>query len=204
MTNLYKEGEMMIITLNECKSLLQLTTNAKDSLIQELIPIVEQAIVDYCNDDFILRSFDYILSSAIKFNNSDNSIELSNIYLSKLVANDTIRVFKSMRNDGAYTIDSVSTDKLILNSINTLTDEDENESVYITKIKYPIPLKFIAAQMVNYNLEQINHGYIKETVDDHSWELAALTNGYPANLMSSLKTYRKLMRPTVLNSYVGW
>lgn len=193
----------MIITLSECKSLLQITGSTSDELIKANIPIVEQAIVDYCNNDFILRQFDPILSSAISFNSSDNSINLTNIGNKKLVANDTIRVYNSLRNDAVYTIDSVETNKLIINDINTLIDElsSENETVYIAKIKYPIPLRFLAAQMIKFNLQKFTHGYIKETVDDHSWELDPnMSNGYPKNLMSGLKSYRLVFKPGIVEA----
>jgi uncharacterized membrane protein len=43
----------MITTLEKVKSVLQITNNNKDAAINELIPLVEEWIKGYCNNDFI-------------------------------------------------------------------------------------------------------------------------------------------------------
>lgn len=43
---------MAIITLAEVKTLLSITDSSKDTLITALIPIVEDFVTKYCNDDF--------------------------------------------------------------------------------------------------------------------------------------------------------
>lgn len=43
---------MAIITLAEVKTLLSISDDTKDDQIELLIPIVEDFVVRYCNDDF--------------------------------------------------------------------------------------------------------------------------------------------------------
>jgi hypothetical protein len=105
----------MIITRAESKAFLKITDNDNDSFIDLNLPIIEQIICNYCNTDFIDMNFDYFVSTTITFNSDDNSINMTNIENKKLVVNDSIRVYNSLRNNQTFTIDSISTDKIILN-----------------------------------------------------------------------------------------
>jgi hypothetical protein len=191
----------MIITRTEVKTLLD-NSNLNDSLIDSLIPIIEQVICDYCNQDFFQDNFDYVSSNDISFINTDNSINMTNLNDYKFVANDSIRVYGSLRNDGPFTISSVTTDKIIINSINTIVDEDENESIFITKVKYPVSFKFIAAQMIKYNIDnkKIKAGVLEEDIDDYRYKLSVAANGYPTNLVSGLKTHRTLYKKSFFDN----
>ena len=112
----------MIITRSEAKALLKITNTDQDSFIDLNLPTIEQIICDYCNTDFINKQFDYFSSGSISFISEDNSINMSGIENKKLVAGDSIRVYKSLRNNQTFTIDSVSTGKIIVNNIDTITD----------------------------------------------------------------------------------
>jgi hypothetical protein len=45
-----------VITTDEVKIFLQITDTSKDDLIDALIPIVQDNIIEYCNDDFTTNS----------------------------------------------------------------------------------------------------------------------------------------------------
>jgi hypothetical protein len=194
----------MIITLDEVKTILQIDVDTNDSLINMFIPLVEQDIVDYCKNDFIDEEFDFFSSNDITFVNSDNSINLTNISTKKIVANDSIRVYKSFRNNQVFTVSSVSTNKIIINSIDTIQDEDESETVYITKVKYPIPLKFVAAKMINYqlttNTDEFTPGMKSEKIDDYTITLEDTIQGYPLSYMVALQRYRHLFKKDLFSS----
>jgi hypothetical protein len=193
----------VIITADEVKTLLQ-NDNIDSDLLDLNIPIVEQAICEYCNNHFIDKQFDFFSSSNISFVNSDNSINMTDIENKKLVAGDSIRVYKSLRNNQTFTIDEVSTGKIIVNSIDTINDEDENETVYIAKIKYPIPAKFTAAQMINYNMEKFTPGVKSEKIDDYSIVREEVIGGYPAGYMTSLQSYRQVYLQTLFTDTRMW
>lgn len=189
----------MIVTVDEVINLLQLPIDVDDDIIKYNIPIVEQAICDYCNTDFVDKNFDFFSSSNISFLSSDNSINMTDIENKKLVAGDSIRVYKSLRNNQTFTISSVTTNKIILDDIDTIQDEDENKTVYITKIKYPKISKLTAAQMINYNMENFTPGIKSEKIDDYSITLQESIGGYPTNYMASLQSYRQLYKTDLFN-----
>lgn len=193
----------MIITRTEVKELLRINNNDSDSFIDLNLPIIEQIICDYCNTDFIDKQFDYFSSNAISFIASDNSINLTNIGNKKLVANDSIRVYKSFRNNQSFTIDSVDTDKIIVNSIDTIKDEDENKGVFITTINYPKPLKLIASKMLNFLIADLDEdktpGAKTEKIDDYSITYEGNYQGFPMSIMNSLNTYRQLYKIDLFN-----
>jgi hypothetical protein len=184
----------VIITLNETKSLLQITDTTKDTLITNLIPIVEQAICDYCNNEFIDEYFDYINSSSIIFESIDNSISLNNISNYKFNVNDSIRIFNSLSNNQTFTIYSISTNSIIVDDIDTIIDENEGYPITLTRIIYPKPLKIIAFKMIDYNLEKITPGLTSESIDDYSFTIMELNECYPKNILAGLNKYRKLYK----------
>lgn len=196
----------MIITRSEVKALLSISSVDYDSFIDLNIPMAEQAVCDYCNSDFIDKQFDYFSSSAVSFINSNNSINLTNIGNKKIVANDTIRVYGSLRNDQVFTVDTVNTNSLILNSIDTITDEDEGEGIFISKVKYPVPLKFIVSKMIKYNIDRLTkeQGVKSEKIDDYNITYEDNVNGFPTSIMNQLNVYRQLYKIDLFNCNRGF
>lgn len=183
----------MIATRNEIKTLLNLTDNTYDSFIEANIPIIDQIICDYCRNDFIDRQFDFFSSTQISFDNTDNSINLTDIGDKDLIANDTIRVYKSLRNNQTFTIDTVNDDSLIVNCIDNVTDEDAGEGIFIAKVTYPKSLKMIVAKMIKYLIAQLSEdevGIKSEKIDDYSVTYIDDISGFPSSIMKALNDYR--------------
>jgi len=65
----------MITSLDKVKSVLQLSGNQKDNAIAELIPLVEDWIKGYCNDDFVEppQGYELIAIKMIEFNLNQKS-----------------------------------------------------------------------------------------------------------------------------------
>jgi len=193
----------MIITRSEAKALLKITNTDQDSFIDLNLPTIEQIICDYCNTDFINKQFDYFSSGSISFISEDNSINMSGIENKKLVAGDSIRVYKSLRNNQTFTIDSVSIGKIIVNNIDTITDEDEGKGVYITKITYPKPLKLTAAKMMNFLIADLDEdktpGAKSEKIDDYSITYEDDFQGFPLSIMKALNFYRQAYKINLFN-----
>ena len=193
----------MIITRSEAKALLKITNTDQDSFIDLNLPTIEQIICDYCNTDFINKQFDYFSSGSISFISEDNSINMSGIENKKLVAGDSIRVYKSLRNNQTFTIDSVSTGKIIVNNIDTIIDEDEGKGVYITKITYPKPLKLTAAKMMNFLIADLDEdktpGAKSEKIDDYSITYEDDFQGFPLSIMKALNFYRQAYKINLFN-----
>jgi hypothetical protein len=195
----------MIITRAESKAFLKITDNDNDSFIDLNLPIIEQIICNYCNTDFIDMNFDYFVSTTITFNSDDNSINMTNIENKKLVVNDSIRVYNSLRNNQTFTIDSISTDKIIVNNIDTIIEENESESTYITRLNYPKPLKLTASKMLNFLLADLDEdktpGAKSEKIDDYSVTYEDNYEGFPLSIMKALNSYRYLYKIDLFNCH---
>lgn len=189
----------MIITLNKAKTLLQIGDTSKDTLIESIIPIVEAFVCDYCNTDFVDKYFDYISSNAISFDNASGIITFNNISSSDFEVGDNLRVYGSLRNDGVYTIDIITTNTITINDINSLVNESSGESIILTKTIYPKSIDLIVSQMINHilNIPKMTPGLVSEKIDDYSYSLSDFTNGYPSTVIAGLKIYRQLYKMTL-------
>lgn len=198
----------MLITTNKIKSLLNISNTDNDNFIKALIPIVEQDICTLCKNDFIDCEFDFISSNKISFNSTENSLNLTGIESKGFIAGDTIRVYKSLRNDQIFTIESIETNKLILDSIDEVTQEYSGENIYVAKVKYPPGLKMIFAQMINFlvNENQEETSNVKsEKMDDYSITYEDKSSGYSSSILSKLYNYRQVFKKDLFNSYkIDW
>ena len=196
----------MIMTRAEVIAFLQLDGSVDwNSFIDMNIPIAEQAVCDYCNNDFIDKTFDYFSSSAVSFSNVDNSINYTGIGDRKLVANDSIRVYGALRNSQTFTVGSVSADKIILNSIDDIADEDAGEGIFITRIKYPKPIKLTVSKMIKYimGISDLDFNIKSEKIDDYAVSFSDTVYGYPQSVMSQLNAYRQLYKIDLFNCNRG-
>jgi len=192
----------MIVTRAEVMTLLQIADIDYNTFIDMNIPIAEQAVCSYCNSDFIDKNFDYFSSNAVSFANSTNSINLTDIGNKKIVVNDTLRIYRSLRNNQTFTVSSVATDSIILNAIDTVTDEDAGEGVFVAKVRYPVPLKFVVAKMIKYalSISDIDFNIKSEKIDDYSVTFVDNVFGYPQSIMSHLNAYRQVYKIDLFNN----
>lgn len=182
----------MIATLNEIKTLLQISDTSKDDLIDTLTPLVENDIVDYTNA--FRDKVNYVSSNSWVF--TDATTPTISSVSNNFVAGQMIFVEGSMLNDGVYTIDSVSGNTININSLYSLSDENSNYAITIYPLLVPKALKLIFAQMVNFRLDKYINNIKSESLGDYSVtygsEATNMINGYPANIIQQLNKYRKL------------
>jgi len=183
----------MIITLQECKTLLNITNSIKDNQISMLLPIIEDEIREYCNNKFLDSSSQYS-SNTIEFDKSTNSIiDLYGNFTSSFYIGMQLDVFGSRTNDGIYQIKSLSDTNIQLESGYTVNNEDETIEIVLSKIDYPKLLKLIAAQMIDYqtngkkDIEQETFSRYQVTYNTQSNTLA-----YPNSIIKSLNKFRKV------------
>jgi hypothetical protein len=181
-----------MINLQEVKALLQINDNTRDSLINSLIPKTEDSIIKHCRNHFLHEDFNYIMSTSISFDSSENKIEMTNIENYALSANNYIRIYGSLMNDGVYLIDEVGTGYLKINSLRTLKDEDLSRSIVICLVIYPEDLKIPMSQAIGYRLENFTPGVKNESIDDYSYTLAdsKMVNGLPSMILGDLIDYK--------------
>lgn len=195
----------MIVTKDEVKTLILESSTTYDDYIEALIPYVEEEICNYCKNDFCDVRFTYFSSNDITFDSSDNSINFTDIDSYDLKVNDTIRVYGSLRNDRAFSINTINSNSLIIDSIYSIEDEDETDEVkYITKIKYPLTIKLIISQMIKFNIDtlKLTSGAKSEKIDDYSITLEDMKD-YPSQILSKLNRYRKLYKETLVSKIGG-
>ena len=198
---------MPLISLSEVKTLLQINVSTYDTLILMLIPIIENEIIEYCNNEFIgtyestqgIMPTVYTYSNTMYFTTLDNSLndDTEDFTTKKFKVGDVIRVYNSLHNDRMYTITSIATHKIILDSINTAYDESAGNTLVIARVDFPQKLKFIAARMIKWGMQK--YGFFKqEKFDDYSYTRdEKLINGYPESIISGLADNRSLYRKTI-------
>lgn len=192
----------MIATLSEIKALLGITSTTNDTRIESNIPLIEQAICNHCRNDFIDKRngvFTVKVYGTITVSESAKTIELPTSH--DFIAGDDIRIYGSIRNDGAYRIDSVNSNTLTIDSVYSLKD-DESVAL-VLKVNYPIDLKTIVANIVSYNInDKIDKTMKTEKIDDYSYTMSDNINGYPSSLTNGLNNYRKLYKEDYSNYYL--
>ena len=172
----------MIATLDEIKSILQITDNTKDTLINQMIPIAEQSICDYCRDYFLMCDYWF---NVTKF---ENGYIYTSGHLDYFKAFDSLRVFNSVHNNYSFTVDVVEVDRIKVNSIDTIVDEIINAR--LVKVQYPRSIKFNFAKMIEFDMTKQSTFYKTEKIDDYQY---TINDTYPPFILQSLKNHRKIM-----------
>ncbi len=196
----------MIATKDEIKRLVQITTMTQEELLDQLIPIVEDDIRQYCNNAF-RDSNVYISSGEISFtHNSGATADTINLNIStnedgfveaQFKAGQTVQVQGSYNNNGFFDVETVTSTVMTLYArtarpyYQTLVTEDEDVLIQINKVDYPKALKNVVAQMCQYKLTNRDYDVESETVARYSVTYNRdLINGYPKSLMTGLNRWR--------------
>lgn len=192
----------MIMSLTEIKQFLNITDTSQDTLIESFMPIVEDTIINYCNNDFIDFNYTYFSDYQVEFKSSDNTINFNvDVDDKSLYIGDTIKCFNSLRNKQNYTITAIETNKITVDDVNVLKDELENETIYINRVEYPLQLKIVVAKMIKYNLEMDTNkdsNVSSEKIDDYSINYNSADEyifSYPTSIMKGLNSFRLVYRP---------
>jgi len=191
---------MPIITQAKVKTLLQIDGTTYDDLIDELIPIVQDFIVDYCNNSFKDTNV-HLTASTISFADTDPDTILDSVsgfVDAEFSADMEIVVEGSDHNDGMYTLDTVAAGTLTLIEADELVTEAAGNTITITKVEWPKGLWGTTAQMIGYNIARTQEfkslGVSSESYGDYSRSYAIVgeSGGYPMNILGGLKPYRKI------------
>lgn len=191
---------MPIITKAKVKILLQISVTTYDTIIDELIPIVQDFIVDYCNNSFKDPNI-YMVATTISFADTDPDTifdSLSGFVDADFAADMEIVVEGSENNNGMYTLDTVVAGTLTLISTDELITESAGMEVMITKVEWPKGIWGTTAQMIGYNIartkEFMSIGVSSESYGDtsRSYAIEGEHGGYPKNILGGLNPYRQI------------
>jgi ATP-dependent helicase/DNAse subunit B len=207
----------MVATLAEIKVLLGLSDTTKDALITANMPLVENAIISYCKNDFVEYNQltpgmprVFIQTDNIRFVSGTNSVDRTDTSIDlssyKLAVGDNLKIYDSYHNNKVFTIKTITADSIVFESVNTVKAEDNSEWVTIARVVYPEEIKRVYSMMINYNLNKSNlSGLESESILGYSYKISPSNiYGYPDAFMGELSPYRKIIRrPLFNNNYAG-
>ena len=194
----------MIATKIEIKALLAITSTTQDSLIDRLIPIVEDDIREYTNNSFQDDNV-FIQSGDILFTRNSTSADTIDLdgsgdgFVDSLFKDgQTVYVQGSFNNDGFHEVETVTSAAMTMFTTTSrpffqeMVTEDEGVFVLITKVDYPVALKNSMSQMMKYKLSNYDYSVESETVARYSvtFNTNELINGYPRGLMTALNRWK--------------
>ena len=183
---------MPIITRAKARTILQIkdSDSPYDDVIDELIPAIQDWIVEYCNNNFLDDRVEY---SGSTFSFATNTITDSESGFSDegFTSNDDIYVAGTDGNDGHYHVNTAAAGTLTL-STSTLVTESAGDYVTITRVIWPQGVQLAAAKMIMYDIKRMNQmGIASETKGDYSVQFAVMKNqGYPDSILGMLIPYR--------------
>ena len=172
----------MLMTVEELKQYI--TTDKPAAVLEAMLQAVELAIRGYTNNNFQDRGY-----------RADADIRGS-LFIAEALQpfdeGDTIQVSQSEFNNGLYVV-TEATDATF-KAAESLHDEND---VVVTKVVYPADVKFGAARLIQWELENGDKAGIQsETISRHSVTYASMDGdnsimGYPKSLTGFLAAYRK-------------
>lgn len=174
----------MILTVGEVKLMVD-CDGMTDDIIVTRLKAIEKTIRKYTNNNFQNRN--------IRFKATSDGYELScKPFFVKV--GDTVQISQSRANDGLYTVEMVSGDRLMVDR--DLFSEPFN---LVTKIEYPEDVKQCAIDLFKWKMEFGDKIGIKsesETLSRHSESVtyedsATLFMGYPVGILNGLSLYKK-------------
>lgn len=188
---------MAIASTTEIKSLLGIasTDTTYDTQIGVFLPIVIQEFFDHTNNYFDNNAV-RLITSQLTASSSDLSFVFSGGSWStySFADGDEIRVQNSKRNDGFYTIESVSSGTLTLSgsSVYVATcaprGESEGEATWtVNKIDVPIAVKPLLAAMIKFHIDNPTGLVQSESLGEYSVTYGG--GAYPSGIDQQMQKY---------------
>lgn len=136
----------------------KITVSAQTIIDGNYIPIVQERINLITNNYFTIDDLSF--EAQVLYNATARSIILdTGLYWENygFQANDDFYIYNSWRNNGVFTIDSLSNETLIVSSSQSVVNERFNTNLgpvtFFGVIKWPISLKQIAGKMIWYDAD---------------------------------------------------
>ena len=186
---------MALLTATECTIYSSISASAASIAAGGFIPVAQERIMWITNNQF---TTDLELQTTVTFNATARTIVTTGGDAWAgwgFAAGDEVYVYHSYRNDGYYTVLSISDDTLTLATGATVVDELSGRSILVSVVRWPADLKPVAARMVQFDMEQRSGrtpgvksrslGPFSESYSDAVGEY-----GYPADLLEPLYDHR--------------
>ena len=189
----YRGSSVALITATEVTVLTDISASVLTIIESQLVEHVTDRINQITGNQF---TTEICAQDRMTFDGSALTVTASSADFAEngFAAGDEIYIYRSYRNDGYYTVGSVSEKTLTLESGSTITDELSGRSIIVSLVSWPRPLKQIAANMIKYDLESRrarDPGVRSRSLGPWSESYAPETeDGYPAEILEGLRPYR--------------
>ena len=196
---------MSLLTRSEVKAFLRMTASTYDTLIDTYIPLIEEDICTYLNDWFDDKVIFIETGSGLAFSRGNTAtattqadyITDDNQDFSTAGFDDGMDVvIFGGSNYGLYTISSVTTAVMKVDTTGVFVDQDQDDSynmvgtIRIARQNWPAWLKPIAAKMIWYQVNKNKpDGVQSERIDDYSVTFVN-DRQYPMELLHGLSKMR--------------
>jgi hypothetical protein len=183
----------VIITRAEVKTLLGITDTSKDALIDALLPLVQDDLINYCNQHFDKAALDsdgleYPGGITVSFTASTKTVTDTAGGL-PFSAGQNVYIEGSRFNDGHYTIVTAADGSFTVSE--SLTDETAGASITIRLVVFPLALKMIMADMLNFKLQLRDIGVTGENISGAiSTSFSDDGGTYPPGIFNALNKYK--------------
>lgn len=186
----------MIVTATQVTLYTDISASAGTITAGGLIQIVQDRINIITNNFFTSDKVYY--QGPLTFDTTAQTFKGEEVW-GKLgfLAGDDFYLYNSYRNDGYHTIEVASGDTIMISSASTFIAEPTSISILVSLVQWPQSLKYVAAQMVKYDMEdrlEAVPGVKSKTLGPYSVTYGGLsevkqTFGYPYEIIAALSTY---------------
>jgi len=189
-----------MITVAEVKALIPKLNDAEyTSPIETRIQGAENRLCQLCNDHFlkigaVAGYFINFSAAGIVFSATANTITstVQTFTDYQFAAGDNIYIRGSLKNDGHYTIKTVTAGVITLEDIYTLRDETSEGIVEVWYVDFPRELKSTLARMIEYEIlikPLINPAMASESIGGYSYSKDG--KDYPGDILGELARYTR-------------
>jgi len=190
---------MAILTTTEAMALGQFPA-AKSALVADLIPIVQDAILEYCRNHFIrweikLGSSDYVFEDDTITDNSGSTETFTTEFFPTDGPFD-VAIRGSYNNNRVFQVESRTATVLTLSSGHDMVPETPDRGVTVYLVQFPKALKFPATQMIGFAMQKYSMAGVEQfSLADWSVTLGsgggdAGPGGWPTGLLMQLNRWR--------------
>jgi hypothetical protein len=180
----------MIATLDEVKAILNITDTTKDDYISNMIPVIQDDVIQYLNNYFLIGI--YYKSNTISFSAS-SVLDSENGFVTGGIITGNVYIDGTKYNNGLYTVSNVTDGTLTVSE--TLISESAGDFVRISVVQYPKALQKAFADMISWSINQSQdvYGIKSETLPDgYRVEYDTTLTSYPKSVVAQLSKWRKV------------
>ena len=188
----------MIIDKEECKRLVGETGFDHDAEIEALLPIVQDDLVEYCDNLFLDPLISYYVSQLTYVNGDPDTVTDGQSLFStkRFAAGMDVFIDSNNTNRGIYELATVAAGTLTFTTSSELVSMAYDDSTYpstgaeIAMINWPRPLKMVAARMVWYLISRNKPtGELSENIDGVQ-QVYDRARAYPREIMQMADRYK--------------